>query len=126
METKLQQPSHNPHHTTVISSQLTSDRVIITQLPNLESGRTDMPWAVERGRRHSLEVVHRDKVRLGAEAQRSLPAQVSSPRGQAGRVHILREQGCIHSQGSAEERHWKLRNTRLVSQTSFLKTKCRE
>lgn len=77
----------------------------------LESGRMGIPWAVEQVHRHSLEVVHRDMVRLVAEGQRSLPAQVNSPRGQVGGVHILQEQGCIHSQGSAEERHWKLRNT---------------
>lgn len=82
----------------------------------------DVPWAVEQVHRHSLEVVHRGKSHLVVEGQRSLPAQVSSPQGQAGQGNILREKGCIHSQGSAEERHWKLRNTCLVSQTSFLKT----
>lgn len=104
-------PHCNSHCITVISSQLISDKVIITQLPNLESGRMDIPWAVEQVRRHSLEVVHRDKVHLVAVGQCSLLALVSSPQGQVGWVHILWEQSCIHSQGSAEERHWKLRNT---------------
>lgn len=71
----------------------------------------DIPWAVEQVRRQSLEVVHKDKVHLVPVGQCSLLAQVSSPQGQAGWVHILQEQSCIHSQGSAEERHWKLRNT---------------
>lgn len=63
----------------------------------LGSGRRGSPWAVEPVRRRSLEAVHRGRLHSGAEAPRS-------PRGQGG---ILREQGCIHSQGSAEEPHWK-------------------
>lgn len=79
----------------------------------------DIPWAVEQVHRHSSEVVCKDRVRLVVEEQHSLPAQVNTPREPVGRVHTLQAQVHSHSQGSGEERHWKLRSTCLISQTSF-------
>lgn len=80
----------------------------------------DIPWAVEQVHRRSSEVVYKDMVRLVVEEQHSPPVQVNNPLEQAGRVHTLRAWVYSHSQGSGEERHWKLRSTCLVSQTFLL------
>lgn len=81
----------------------------------------DIQWAVEQVRRRSSEVVHKGMVHLVVEEQRSPPAQVSTPLEQVGGVHTLQAQvySHSHSQGSGEERHWKLKTTHSVRQASF-------
>lgn len=79
----------------------------------------DIPWAVEQVHRHSSEVVCKDMVHFVVEEQHSPLARVNNPRKQTGWVRTLRARVYSHSQGSGQERHWKLRSTRLVIWTSL-------
>lgn len=81
----------------------------------------DIPWAVEQVHRRLSEVVRKDMVHLVVGEQHSPLAQVSTPLEQVGEVRTLRAQvySHSHSQGSGEERHWKLKTTHLVRQASF-------